>query len=69
MEIAIILDWAAVIVGLAAAGLSLRAATIHVRDNIDAFIGDIHRQSWWSTLAAAAASATALLVALKAFAG
>jgi hypothetical protein len=29
--------------------MGIRAATVHVRDDIDNFIKDIHRQSWSTT--------------------
>jgi hypothetical protein len=46
--------------GLAAV-LGLYAAVgIEVRDNIDAFIGDLQRQSHWAALAAAAAGISVL---------
>jgi hypothetical protein len=42
------------LVPVAGAIIGIRAATIEVRDNIDAFIGDIRRQSRWATYAAVA---------------
>jgi hypothetical protein len=36
------------------------AVGIEVRDNIDAFIGDLQRQSHWAALAAAAAGISVL---------
>ncbi len=57
-----LVKWACVLTGVAAALLGLRAATVHVRDSIDQMIGDIHRQSRWAAWSAAATAATALLL-------
>jgi hypothetical protein len=60
-------QWLSVLVGLVAAALALRAATVYVRDSIDDFIGDIHRQSFWATWSAVATSVTALLLVVQTF--
>jgi uncharacterized membrane protein len=48
---------------LLAAGLGVAAAGVNVRDNIDAFMSDLHKQS---TLASWAATAAAVSAALQA---
>lgn len=55
-------QWAAVLCGLLSAALSVRAATVEVRNNLDEFMNDIRRQSRWATWSAVATSATAVLV-------
>lgn len=56
---------AAVVLGLAAALFGVVAAQVHVRNQIDHFMDDIHKQSSRASIAAilAAASATAQAVA------
>jgi hypothetical protein len=56
---------AAVIAGVVGAVLGLYAATIDVRDNIDAFMSDIHRQSEWAAWAAVAGCVAAVLSAIE----
>jgi hypothetical protein len=57
----------AAIISLLGAGIGMRAATVEVRDDIDAFIGDIKRQSQWSCRAAVAGCAAAFLNAVLSF--
>jgi hypothetical protein len=59
--------WATAILGVVAAILALRAATVHVRESLDDFIRDIHRQSSWATLSAVVTSLTALLLVVQTF--
>jgi hypothetical protein len=49
--------------GLLIGGLvaGVRAATVPVRDNIDEFIGDLHRQGRWAAIAASLAAVGGLL--------
>ncbi|MBD3667697.1 MAG: hypothetical protein RLO08_19640 [Parvibaculaceae bacterium] len=61
------IDAVAASTGLIAAVLGLKAATITVRDSMDQFIDDLHRQGRYSGLAASFAAMTALLVAVRAF--
>jgi hypothetical protein len=54
---------------IGAAGLSAlfglyAAFGIDVRDNIDAFIGDLQKQSYWAALAAASAGVSVLAQAI-----
>jgi hypothetical protein len=56
---------AAVFASVVGAGLGLYATSIHIRDNIDAFMSDIHRQSRWATWAAVAACVAAGLSAVE----
>jgi hypothetical protein len=49
------------VLAVAASIFAIKAATVEVRDNLDEFIGDLRRQSRWSTLAAVTAAATVLL--------
>jgi hypothetical protein len=58
---------AVIIIGLVAVACGLRAATIEVRDNMDAFISDLHRQGWWASMAAIAAAVAAMLQAVQYF--
>jgi hypothetical protein len=50
-----------------AAVLGIRAATIDVRNNIDEFIGDLHRQGRWASYAAIAAACATALQAVQQF--
>jgi hypothetical protein len=59
------LGYAALLVGLVAAGFGIRAATVHVRNELENFIPDIHRQSWWTTLTAVTAALSVILQALE----
>jgi uncharacterized membrane protein len=59
------LGYVAVVLGVVAAGLGVRAATVHVRDNIDAFIGDLHKQSRWASWAATMAACSVILQAIE----
>lgn len=59
-----VLPYLAIFSSLIAAGLGIRAATIHVRDNLDEFIGDIHKQGKWASWAAVAAGASVVLQAV-----
>jgi hypothetical protein len=60
-----IASWTAILTAAISAGLGLYAALgVEVRDNIDAFIGDLQRQSYWASLAAAAAGISVLAQAL-----
>ena len=62
-----VVKWASAMLGVVAALLAVRAATVHVRNSLDDFIADIHRQSWWATWAAVATSLTALLLVAQTF--
>jgi len=55
---------AAVIASVFGAVLGLRAATIKVRDNLDAFINDLNRQGTWAAWAAVVACVAALLAGI-----
>jgi hypothetical protein len=56
-----IAGWVAILSAFVSAGLGLWAAVgIDVRDNMDAFIGDLQRQSHWAAWAAAAAGVSVL---------
>jgi hypothetical protein len=59
------LSYAALAVAVLAAVFGIRAATVHVRNNIDEFINDIHRQSWWTTLTAITAAGSVILQAIE----
>lgn len=60
-----ITTWLAIIAAGASAMLGLYAAFgIEVRDNMDAFISDLRRQSHWASLAAAAAGVSVLAQAI-----
>jgi len=48
-----------------AAFLGVRAATVKVRDNQDAFISDLQRQGRWAGYAAAAAAISTVLQAVQ----
>jgi hypothetical protein len=50
--------------GLAAL-LGARAASIKVRDNVDEFIDDLHKQRRWTSFAAIAAAVCAALLVLQ----
>lgn len=64
MPLSLFFDYVALASAALAAVFAVRAATVHVRDNIDSFMEDIHRQSRWATFAALAnAVAVAALVA------
>ena len=55
-----LLSATSVILSCIAAVLGIRAATVQVRDNMDAFISDLQRQGRWASYAAmTAALATA----------
>lgn len=57
----------AMIMGIVAAGLGIRAATVHVRNSQDDFITDLHRQSKWASFAAVAAGISSGLQAVVYF--
>jgi hypothetical protein len=59
------LSYAALAVAFLAAAFGIRAATVHVRDDQDNFISDIHRQSWWTTLTAITAAVSVILQAIE----
>jgi hypothetical protein len=61
------LGYVALVFGVVAAGFGIRAATVHVRDDMDAFIGDLHRQSLWASWAATMAACSAILQAIEKF--
>jgi hypothetical protein len=61
------LGYVALVFGVVAAVLGVRAAIVHVRDNLDAFIGDLHRQSSWASWAATMAACSAILQAIEKF--
>jgi hypothetical protein len=52
-----------------AAIVALRAATVTVRDNIDAFIGDLQKQGRWAAWAAVLNALTAAILVYQTFAG
>jgi hypothetical protein len=58
------LSLGSIAVSLIAALLGLRAATVKVRDDIDRFISDLHRQGRWAGFAAAAAAIATVLQAI-----
>jgi hypothetical protein len=61
-------SWLAIVAALASAGIGLYAATgIDVRDNMDAFISDLQKQSRWAAWAAALAGISVLAQALEKF--
>jgi hypothetical protein len=60
-----VLGYVALAFGVVAAGIGVRAATVHVRDNLDAFISDLHRQSSWASWAATMAACSAILQAIE----
>ena len=53
--------------GVLAAGLAVYAANIEIRNEIDSFMGDIHRQGWWAACAAGIAAVGVLLQAAHYF--
>ena len=56
-----VLSWLAIGAALASAAIGLYAAMgIDVRDNMDAFISDLRRQSQWAAWAAASAGVSVL---------
>jgi hypothetical protein len=55
------------VVGVVAAFLGVRAATVKVRDNMDGFISDLQRQGRWAGCAAAAAAVSTVLQAAHQF--
>jgi len=55
---------ASLTIPIVGAVVGVRAACIEVRDNVDAFIDDIKRQSRWATWAAVLSSISALLGAV-----
>jgi hypothetical protein len=59
------ITWAAIAAGIIGTALGLWAANIEVRDNLDAFMDDIRRQSWWASLAATLAAIATVLQALE----
>jgi hypothetical protein len=61
------LSLASMIVSLVAVALGVRAATVKVRDNIDAFISDLQRQGRWAASAAIAAAISTGLQAIQFF--
>ena len=63
-------DWlmiASIVAGVLAALLAVYAANIEVRNQIDSFMGDIHRQGWWASFAAGIAAVGVILQALHYF--
>ena len=60
-----LISYGAIAFELIGAAFGLRAATVHVRDSLDQFIGDIQRQSRWATYTAIAATISATLQALE----
>lgn len=48
-----------------AAILGVRAATVEVRDNMDAFISDLQRQGRWASYAAVAAAIATVLQSIQ----
>jgi len=62
-----VLNFLSVLSGVIAAGFGVAASRVHVRNEIDHFMSDIHRQSWWASLAATAAAFSAILQAAQAF--
>lgn len=50
-----------------AGAFGVRAATIHIRDNIDEFINDLHRQGRWASAAAILAAISSGLQAAAQF--
>jgi hypothetical protein len=63
-------DWlmvASIGAGVLAAGLAVYAANIEIRNEIDSFMGDIHRQGWWAACAAGVAAIGVLLQAAHYF--
>lgn len=55
--------WTSIASGVLAAAFGLVAATIKIRDNIDKFISDLHRQGTWASCAAIFAALGILLQA------
>ena len=56
MNVKEIASWVAITAAGLSTGLGLYAAIfVEVRDNVDAFIGDLQRQSQWTAVAAAVA--------------
>ncbi len=59
------LTWSAIVLGVATAGLGLKAASIEIRDDLDEFINDMQRQGRWVRWTAIAALLTAAASAVK----
>lgn len=59
------LTWSAIILGIATAGLGLKAASIEIRNNLDEFVNDMRRQGRWVRWTAIAALLTAAASAAK----
>lgn len=55
-----LIPYAAIAASFVAAVLSLRAAAVAVRDNMDEFINDLQRQGRWASWAFAAAISVVL---------
>jgi hypothetical protein len=66
-DMATYLPYISISVSLLAAFLGVRAATVKVRDNQDAFISDLQRQGRWTACAAAAAAISTVLQAVQQF--
>jgi hypothetical protein len=66
MTLAILVQAAAAIVGAIAAFLWWRSAQVHIRDNQDKFIEDLHEMSKWNLRASLANALLAFLLALSA---
>jgi uncharacterized membrane protein len=61
-----IVFWVAILAAAASAGFGLYAALgVDVRDNLDAFISDLQRQSRWAAWAAAFAGVSVLAQSLE----
>lgn len=58
---------ASIVAGVVAGFLAVAAARVEIRDNIDMFMSDIHRQGTWASYAALAAAVAALLQAAHYF--
>jgi hypothetical protein len=63
------LGFAALVFGVVAADLGVLAATVPVRDSMDAFtfMGDLHRLSRWASWAATMAACSTILQAIEKF--
>ena len=64
------MDWlmmASIVAAVAAAALALFANSIEIRDELDSFMSDIHRQGTWTAYAAVAAAIGVLLQAAHYF--
>lgn len=58
---------ASIVAGVMAGALAIAAARIEIRDNLDMFMSDIHRQGTWASYAALSAAIAAVLQALHYF--